>query len=75
VNADQNAYGLAEARYRHGVDSYLTALDAQRSLYTAQQSLIQSRLARLTNLVALYQDLGGGWNERTVSETAAPVEP
>jgi len=72
VNADQNADTLAEARYRHGVDSYLTALDAQRSLYTARQSLIQSRLARLANLVALYQDLGGGWNEHSVSETATP---
>jgi len=65
VAADQVAYTLAEARYRHGVDSYLIALDAQRSLYAAQQSLIQSRLARLTNLVTLYQDLGGGWNEHT----------
>jgi multidrug efflux system outer membrane protein len=67
VDADQSAYTIAEARYRHGVDSYLVALDAQRSLYAAQQSLIQARLARLTNLVTLYADLGGGWNERTVA--------
>jgi multidrug efflux system outer membrane protein len=67
VAADQGTYQLAEARYRQGVDSYLTALDAQRSLYAAQQGLIQSRLARLTNLVTLYQDLGGGWNEHTVT--------
>jgi multidrug efflux system outer membrane protein len=66
VAADQSAYTLAEARYRHGVDSYLVALDSQRSLYAAQQSLIQARLGRLTNLVTLYTELGGGWNEHTV---------
>jgi multidrug efflux system outer membrane protein len=69
VEADQIAYTLAEARYRHGVDSYLTALDSQRTLYAAQQGLVQARLERLTNLVSLYEDLGGGWNERTVEKT------
>jgi multidrug efflux system outer membrane protein len=69
VEADQKAYTLAEARYRHGVDSYLSALDSQRTLYTAQQGLVQARLERLTNLVSLYEDLGGGWNEHTVQET------
>ncbi len=67
VEADQIVYRLAEARYRHGVDSYLVELDAQRNFYAAQQTLIQSRLARLTNLVTLYQSLGGGWNEHTPS--------
>jgi multidrug efflux system outer membrane protein len=71
VQADQDSFTLAEARYRHGIDSYLTALDAQRSLYSARQSLIQSRLARLTNLVTLYEDLGGGWNEHTVPAAAS----
>ncbi len=72
VEADQSAYALAEARYRHGVDSYLSALDAQRTLYAAQQGLVQARLARLTNLVALYEDLGGGWNEHTSDAAATP---
>jgi multidrug efflux system outer membrane protein len=67
VTADQLRYNIAEARYRHGVDSYLTALDAQRNLYGAQQTLVQTRLARLTNLVSLYRALGGGWNEQTVT--------
>jgi len=71
VAADQSSYTIAEARYRHGVDSFLVALDAQRSLYAAQQALIQARLARLTNLVTLYADLGGGWNERTTVAAAA----
>lgn len=54
------SYGLADARYRSGIDNYLTVLDAQRSLYGAQQGLIAIRLARLTNLVTLYKVLGGG---------------
>jgi len=67
VEADQIVYQLAEARYRHGIESYLVELDAQRSFYAAQQTLIQTRLARLTNLVTLYQNLGGGWTEHTPS--------
>ncbi len=51
---------LSEARYRNGVDSFLTTLDAQRTLYSAQQALVTTRLARATNLVALYSALGGG---------------
>jgi multidrug efflux system outer membrane protein len=54
------------SRFRRGVDSYLNALDAQRSLYAAQQNLIIGiELSRMSNLVALYQALGGGWLEHT----------
>lgn len=63
VAASQQRYQLAELRYKSGVDSYLSLLDAQRSLYGAQQGLIQTRLARLSNLVTLYKALGGGWQE------------
>jgi len=44
------------------VDSYLSVLDAQRSLFGAQQGLILLRQARLTNKVSLYAVLGGGSN-------------
>lgn len=54
------AYRLAEARFREGVDPFLTTLDSQRSLYTAQQTLLSVRLTRQTNLVELYRALGGG---------------
>jgi hypothetical protein len=39
VDATAAAYGLANLRFRNGVDSFLPVLDAQRSLYTAQQGL------------------------------------
>ena len=58
VNAE--SCRLSQARYQKGVDSYLNVLDSQRALYSARQNLIGTRLTRLTNLVALYQILGGG---------------
>jgi multidrug efflux system outer membrane protein len=60
VRASQETYTLSNARYMKGIDSYLAVLDAQRSLYSAQQGLISLRVARLTNLVTLYKVLGGG---------------
>jgi len=60
VEAADVSYRLSDARYRRGIDSYLNVLDAQRSLYGAQQGLISVRLSRLINLVTLYKVLGGG---------------
>jgi multidrug efflux system outer membrane protein len=50
-------------RFRGGVDNYLSALDAQRALYSAQQQLQGVRLMQLQNLVTLYKALGGGLQE------------
>ena len=61
VAATQRTYDLTDARYRAGIDSSLSLLDAQRELYSAQQGLIVTQLARETNLVTLYKVLGGGW--------------
>jgi outer membrane protein, multidrug efflux system len=60
VNAVAETYRLSNARYTKGIDSYLGVLDAQRSLYGAQQGLIALRLAGFTNRVTLYKVLGGG---------------
>ena len=64
VTASDVAYRLADMRYRGGVDSYLSALVAQVSLYSAQQQLQTVRLMRLQNLVTLYKALGGGLREQ-----------
>ncbi|PAX06722.1 efflux transporter outer membrane subunit [Sphingomonas lenta] len=53
---------LSDARYRVGVSSFLETLDAQRTAYAAQQQLVNTRLARTSNLVELYRTLGGGLN-------------
>jgi multidrug efflux system outer membrane protein len=50
---------LEEARYHAGIDSYLNLLDAQRSYYSVQQLLVQTKLAAAQNRVDLYRALGG----------------
>ena len=45
--------------YRAGIDNYLGSLDAQRSLYSAQQAQVAVRLALVANRIALYRALGG----------------
>ncbi len=60
VNAVAETYRLSTVRYDKGVDNYLSVLDAQRSLYAAQQVLVGLRLAKLTSQVQLYAVLGGG---------------
>jgi outer membrane protein TolC len=52
---------LAELRYREGTDDLLTVLDAQRTLFQAQDQLSQFRLARLSGTVDLIKVLGGDW--------------
>lgn len=58
-DAAADTYLLTEARYRAGIDPFLTVLDAQRSYYSAQQTLVQMKLTAAQNLVDLYQSLGG----------------
>lgn len=65
VDAADRANTLSKARYLAGRDSYLVALDAQRTLFASQQSLVATRLAELTNRVTLYKVLGGGVREVT----------
>lgn len=56
---------LADQRYRTGVDSYLTLLDAQRQLFNVRQQFISDRLAQLVSEVELFKALGGGWDAQT----------
>jgi len=71
VDAANKAATLSLARYKSGIDSFLTSLDAQRTLYAAQQNLVTSRLQRETNLVTLYSTLGGGLTDGATSPPAA----
>src|SRR6202012_5567602 len=59
------SFKLADLRFRSGVDSYLPVLDAQRTLYAAQQSVVSLELTRLQNMATLYKALGGGLGEQT----------
>lgn len=71
VEASRGSYRLARKRYEKGIENYLTVLDAQRSLYQAQQQLTNAELADLINRVNLYKVLGGGWREHTQKLSAA----
>jgi multidrug efflux system outer membrane protein len=59
VAAAEDSFRLAEARYRGGIEPFLNALDAQRSLYSARRTGIALRATEASNRVALYRSLGG----------------
>lgn len=59
VDAAEDSYRLTDMRYRGGLDSFLTSLDAQRSLYQAQRTLLATQLVEASNRVTLYRALGG----------------
>ena len=54
---------LSYLRYRGGVDTLLSALDADRDLFDAELGLVQTRRNELLALVQLYRALGGGWEQ------------
>jgi multidrug efflux system outer membrane protein len=60
VDALAEAHRLATSRFEKGIDNYLAVLDAQRSLFAAQQGLVALRLAQVASQVRLYAALGGG---------------
>jgi outer membrane protein, multidrug efflux system len=60
VDAATTSYKLSNARFRAGIDSYLSVLDAQRTSYSAEQGLLLLEQASLNNQVELYKSLGGG---------------
>lgn len=57
--ASERTYTLADARFRNGVDNYLSVLDAQRSDYAAKQELVIVRLEEAVSVISLYRALGG----------------
>ncbi len=59
VDAYASSLKLSSERYRSGADSYLNVLDSQRSLYTAQKSLIALQLTEQSNRMTLFKVLGG----------------
>lgn len=67
------AYRLAQTRYRAGAVDLLTVLDAQRTLSSTEDQLVQVHLARLQAAIAMFKALGGGWQspDTTASATGA----
>ncbi|HGE2095031.1 TPA: multidrug efflux transporter outer membrane subunit TOprJ [Pseudomonas aeruginosa] len=63
AGSSEAAMALAKARYEGGVDDYLRYLDAQRSTFSNQTTLIQISTERQIALVDLFRSLGGGWGQ------------
>ncbi len=61
---------LSRERYEAGLSDFIQVLDAQRTLVTARQQLVQSDMTLTADVVSLYENLGGGWEQ-----SSAPVPP
>lgn len=70
VSASEQSVYLASNSYSHGLTNFLQVLDAQRTAISARQQLIQANVTLINDVVALYNALGGGWQE---TDTAIPV--
>jgi NodT family efflux transporter outer membrane factor (OMF) lipoprotein len=70
VSASGQAVSLASNSYSHGLTNFLQVLDAQRTAIAARQQLIQANVTLINDVVALYNALGGGWQE---TDTAIPA--
>ncbi|WP_230976252.1 efflux transporter outer membrane subunit [Pseudothauera nasutitermitis] len=69
------ALRLSEVRYKEGSDGLSTLLDAQRSLFSAEDQLVQQRAVRLGAAVDVYKALGGGWRVDEPAYRQAGNEP
>ncbi|TXJ07686.1 MAG: TolC family protein [Acinetobacter sp.] len=67
VEATNTTYKLSQARFKAGIDSYLTVLDAQRNSYTAEKGLLALQHANINSQIELYKTLGGGVKAETAS--------
>jgi NodT family efflux transporter outer membrane factor (OMF) lipoprotein len=63
VRASAEAFRISELQYREGTIDILSLLTAQQTLFSAEDALVQTKLARLEADVSLYIALGGGWNQ------------
>ncbi|MBI3434603.1 MAG: efflux transporter outer membrane subunit [Proteobacteria bacterium] len=61
VRTARRAFEIAETRLREGTIDLITVLNTQQTLFQAQDTLVQVRLARFNAVLALFQALGGGW--------------
>lgn len=74
VAATERSLKLSDVLFISGGGAYLDVLDAQRSLYAVQQTLINTQLIEQVNRVTLYKALGGGWNEPAVTKALQKPE-
>ena len=71
VKASAEAFRISELQYREGIVDITTVIQTEQTLFTAQDTLAQAKLARAQAVVGLYQALGGGWSEKPDDATQA----
>lgn len=71
LNAAEESFRIAQARYQEGVTDYQTVLQTQNTLFSSRNAWLDNKLLQLNAAVGLYQALGGGW---TVPENLIVAE-
>ncbi len=74
LSSAQDTLYLATSRYTHGLSDYLQVLDAERTVESARQQLVQQDMTLANDVVGLYRALGGGW-EMPGAASRAPGVP
>jgi outer membrane protein TolC len=72
ITSGEQALYLARDAYKNGLESFLQVLDTERTLVQSRQQLIQADITLTNDVIALYNALGGGWQE-TEAASAAPT--
>lgn len=72
LDSAQLTWSLAQNQYEHGLATFIQVLDAERTVLTDRQALVQADVDLVNDIVTLYRSLGGGW-ERTVQQLPTPV--
>jgi NodT family efflux transporter outer membrane factor (OMF) lipoprotein len=75
VKSSQESLRLANQLYANGLSNFINVLDAERSLYQAQDALVQSERTVSTDLISLYKSLGGGWEVETKVQAIVQAAP
>jgi NodT family efflux transporter outer membrane factor (OMF) lipoprotein len=71
LKQNQEALTIARLQYRQGLTTFLDVLEAQRTVLSTEDAVVQSRAASASNLVALYKALGGGWQSEATQQASA----
>jgi NodT family efflux transporter outer membrane factor (OMF) lipoprotein len=74
IRSGEDALYLARDSYKNGLSNFLQVLDAERTLVQSRQQLIQADVTLTDDVIALYNALGGGWQETTVTSNAPTID-
>ncbi len=74
IRSGEQALYLSRDAYKNGLSDFLQVLDAQRTLVQSRQQLIQADITLTDDVIALYNALGGGWQETEMASNAPTID-